>query len=237
MKYSQYSQRRKGSSAFYIIIALCLVLIGIAAWFAVARMNNKTANNIKQGTSSIESKIENSFDEYTDDLESYDDYIKDDTVPNTSDNISTPPKNDDQTASAEAEKIKAYTMPVNGEILKDFSTKALQYSATYNDMRIHPAVDIMSHEGTLVSAVTDGRIIEIENSAEYGKTVTIDHGDSLVIKYCGLKNVTVEKDTSVRMGDSIGAIGTIPSECSDQSHLHVEAYKSGEAISILDFFE
>ena len=50
-------------------------------------------------------------------------------------------------------------------------------------------------------------------------------------------NITAEKDTSVRMGDNIGAVGTIPCECSDQSHLHIEAFENGESVSILKFFE
>ncbi len=235
MKYTQYSRKRSGSSAFYIIIALCLVIIGAAAWFAFSRIDNN--NSIERGTSSIQSDIESKVDEYSSDFNSYiesepsrpsqdlpKDEIEDHNTPM------------DQTASAETPKIKAYTMPVNGEILKDFSTDALQYSATYNDMRIHAAVDIAVIEGTLVSACCDGIVKDIEATAEYGKTVTIDHGDGLVIKYCGLKNITAKKDTSVRMGDAIGAVGTIPSECTDQTHLHIEAYENGKAISILKFF-
>jgi murein DD-endopeptidase MepM/ murein hydrolase activator NlpD len=103
-------------------------------------------------------------------------------------------------------------------------------------MRIHAAVDIAAAEGTLISAMTDGIVKEIETSAEYGKCITIDHGDGLMVKYCGLKNITAQKDTSVKMGDSIGAVGTVPCECSDQSHLHIEAFKDGKAVSVLSFF-
>lgn len=239
MKYTQYSRKKKGSSAFYIIIALCLIVVGVAAWFGFSSMSDNTA---EKNLSSMESQFESEIDQYQSDL---DEYVSD--TPSYTDNESdssydanesgeVKDKNSDQTASAEAQKVKAYSMPVNGEILKDFNTKALQFSATYNDMRIHAAVDIACHEGTLVSAVADGKVQDIENSAEFGKTITIDHGDGLVIKYCGLKNITAEKDTAVRMGDSIGAVGTVPCECADQSHLHIEAYQNGKSISILDFF-
>ncbi len=240
MKYTQYSRNKKGSSAFYIIIALCLIVVGAAAWFGFSSMNDN--NKAEKNLSSMESQFESEMDQYQNDIDEYESDVQSYTE---SEDDSSYDANEsgkvedaeDHTASAEAQKVKAYSMPVNGEILKDFNTKALQYSATYNDMRIHAAVDIACHEGTLVSAVADGKVQDIENSAEFGKTVTIDHGDGLVIKYCGLKNITAEKDTAVRMGDSIGAVGTIPCECSDQSHLHIEAYENGKSISILKFFE
>lgn len=234
MKYTQYSRKRKGSSAFYIIIALCLVLVGVAAWFAFSRIN---AAEPKLNLSSMESQFESSMEEYTDDNSSYNNSSKNNVIDFTESNPTGEQVSDQEyTSKPEVKKEKTYTMPVNGEILKDFSLQALQYSATYGDMRIHAAVDIACSEGTLISAVSDGKIQSIETTADFGKIVTIDHGDGLVIKYCGLKNVTCEKDTAVRMGDSIGAVGTIPCECSDQSHLHIEAYESGKAVSILKFF-
>jgi murein DD-endopeptidase MepM/ murein hydrolase activator NlpD len=235
MKYSQYSRKRSGNSVYYIIIAVSLVLVGVAAWFAVSRITPK--NKVERETSSFESRVESKVEEYSSDLDSY--IESEPTYPpedHHDQNTTQSERPTDQTASAEAQKIKAYTMPVNGEILKDFSAETLQYSATYNDMRIHAAVDIATSEGTLVGACSDGIVKEIENSAEYGKTVTIDHGDGLVIKYCGLKNITAKKDTSVRMGDTIGAVSTVPNECTDQSHIHLEAYKDGKPISILSLF-
>ena len=235
MKYTQYSSNKKGNSAFYITIAMCLVLIGVAAWFAFTRVDkndvDKIASQNKSSNPITSSEYQSSNQSYTESVPTPSQEIT------SSDPAGTEAKKEEYTSKKPAVKKKAYCMPVNGEILKDFNLKALQYSATYNDMRIHAAVDIACSEGTIVSAATDGKITDIENTADFGKTVTIDHGDGLVIKYCGLKNITVEKDTAVKMGDSIGAIGTIPCECSDQSHLHLEAYESGKAVSILKFFQ
>ena len=46
MKYTQYSQNKKGNSAFYITIAMCLVLIGVAAWFALTGVDKKDIDKI-----------------------------------------------------------------------------------------------------------------------------------------------------------------------------------------------
>lgn len=235
MKYSQYSHKKTGSAVFYIIIAICLIIIGVAAWFAFSRMNDTTPKN---NISSIDSKLESKMDEYQSDLDSYND-----NVPNTpseiieSNTASKETEKEEYTSTAEKVKVKAYSMPVNGEILKDFSSTALQYSSTYNDMRLHTGVDIACTDGTLVGACTEGTVQEIEDSGNYGKTVVIDHGDGLIIKYCGLKNITVEKGSRVNMSDSIGAVTTIPCESSDQSHLHIEAFENGKSISFLKFFE
>lgn len=233
MKYTQYSQNKKGNSAFYITIAMCLVLIGVAAWFALTGVEKKDIDKI---SSDYSRPITSS--EYNSSNPSYIESRPDtSSIISSSDPASGKAEKEEYTESKKPVKPKAYALPVNGEILKDFSLKALQYSATYNDMRMHAAVDIACNEGTLVSATADGKIQDIENTADYGKIVTIDHGDGLVIKYCGLKNITVEKDTAVKLGDSIGAVGTIPCECSDQSHLHIEAYENGKSVSILKFFE
>lgn len=234
MKYTQYSQKKKGNSAFYITIAMCLVLIGVAAWFAFANVDNNQIEKVESNNTPSSTP-----DEYNSNNESYIEseppVVSEESV--SSETTSGKAQKQEYTPAKETAKKKAYALPVNGDILKDFNLKTLQYSATYNDMRIHAAVDIACNEGTIVSAVTDGKIQDIETTADYGKVVTIDHGDGLVIKYCGLKNITAEKDTAVKMGDNIGAVGTIPSECSDHSHLHIETYENGNAVSILKFFQ
>ena len=44
MNYSENSSKKKGNTAFYIILIVCLVIIGIAAWFAFSNMGNNTPN-------------------------------------------------------------------------------------------------------------------------------------------------------------------------------------------------
>ena len=181
MKYTQYSRKRSGSSAFYIVIALCLIVIGVIAWFAFKAMQNN--DNMPRDTSSVKSEFESKIDEFSSDFDSYieSEPSTPSQMPGNNSSANKPAKNEHPT-STETEKVKAYSMPVNGEILKDFSTKALQYSATFNDMRMHAAVDIAALEGTMVSACCDGIVKDVEASADFGKTVTVDHGDGLVIK-------------------------------------------------------
>lgn len=231
MKYSQYSSNKKGNSAFYIIIAACLIIIGVAAWFAFSRMNNEP-----EISSQPQSEIESNRNEYNSNDSSYNE-----TVPNTSSNIISSEIVDESVENEpypqETEETKSYSMPANGEILKDFSSDTLQYSSTYNDMRIHSAVDIACNEGTVVTACADGKVLSVEESASLGNVITIDHGNGLTVKYAALKDVKVSTGSVVTLGDTLGVVATVPSECADQSHLHIEAYQNGESFSVLDLFE
>ena len=244
MKYSQYSRERKGNSAFYIILAICLLVVGIVAWIAFSNlddnntdMNPGAKNNTSQNNSEYnsntpsynESENQNGIGENVENR--VDDGIND-VLPSepTADEVESEPYTPPQT-------VKSYTMPVNGDVLKDFNATALQYSATYGDMRIHNGVDITCKEGTVVSACTDGTVQSVEQSPTFGGVVTIDHGDGLVIKYASLKDITVKNGDTVKTGDIIGAVSTVPCECEDQSHIHLEAYKNAAAISILSLFE
>ena len=69
----------------------------------------------------------------------------------------------------------------------------------------------------------------VENSSEFGCVVTIDHGDGITAKYAAIKGVKFKAGDKVSAGDIIGNVTTVPCECADQSHLHLEVYKNGHA--------
>lgn len=228
MKYTKYSSQKRGNSAFYIILAICLAVIGIAAWFAFSKMAD-TKPDVKSDMPNNEYNSNNSsYNDNSDILE---------PTPQTPTPSTPTAEEPEDVPYEEPAPQKAYTMPVNGEISKDFSENILQYSATFGDMRIHNAIDIACKDGTLVSALTDGKVLSVEQTANLGSVITIDHGDGLIVKYAAIKDVKVKNGNTVQMGDTIGAVTTVPSECADQSHLHIEAYKDSSAISILTLFE
>lgn len=234
MKYTEDSSKKRGNSAFYIVLAVCLLVIGIAAWAAFSNMaETKTKPNTGNNSSQN--------NEYNNNNPSYNENTNPNTTPSEGiENATptTPTAEEKQDVPVEEPKPqKAYSMPVNGEILKDFSLTALQYSETYGDMRIHGAVDISCKEGTVVTACTDGKVESVEQTATYGTVVKIDHGEGLVIKYSSLKNVNVKNGDTVKTGDNLGTVTEIPSECTEQSHIHLEAYKNSQPISILSLFE
>lgn len=245
MNYTPYSSNKKGNSVFYIIIIIALALIAIVAFIGLSNMNkddmtDKPKNNISDNLENSQ----NNSGEYNSNDSSYNNSdnnssnIISDIIPDTpKDNMpnitpSTPTNDDVKNEPYQ----KSYTMPISGDILKDFSDTALQFSQTYGDMRLHPAVDIACKEGTLIGALTNGKVTSVEESATLGNVITIDHGDGLIVKYAAIKDSKVKAGDTVKSGDLIGALGTIPCECSDQSHLHIEATENGKPISVLKFF-
>jgi murein DD-endopeptidase MepM/ murein hydrolase activator NlpD len=129
---------------------------------------------------------------------------------------------------------KFFTYPVVGEIIKKFSSSELQYSVTYNDMRLHPGIDIKVGSGTAVKSAGDGVVLSVENDQNLGYTVKIDHGNGVTGVYAGLtKAVAVKKGDIVKSGSTIGAVGTVTNECLDAPHLHLEFLKDEKQIDPL----
>lgn len=233
MNYTPYSSNKKGNYVFYIIIVVALIVIAAVAWIGLSNMND---NSTDPDTSMNENSKPNNDNsqEYNSNDSSYNDSIPENPKDFVSDIM--PSKPTDDTVSNEP-YAKSYTMPVNGDILKDFSLDTLQFSQTFGDMRLHPAVDIACKEGTFISALTDGKVLSVEESVSLGNVITIDHGDGLTVKYACVKDAKVKAGDKVKSGDLIGKVGTIPNECSDQSHLHLEATKNDTPISVMEFFK
>ena len=224
MKYSQSSSKFSGNAAFYIIIAVCLLIIGGASWFALSNYNKSVADNTDKSNMNSKGSAINE-EEYKDKTSSYTQSTPSADLPyanEVSQSVS------DEPYSPETEnKVTVFTMPVEGEILKTYSTNELQFSATYDDMRLHTGIDISCEDGTAVSACSDGTVISVEESANFGPTVTIEHGNGITVKYSALKDITVKPNQKVTAGDIIGKITTVPCECADQSHLHLEVLLIG----------
>lgn len=230
MKYSEYHSKSKftGSAAFYILIACCLIAIGGASWFAAANINkhdNSSKSKSESSNSSESSMFESSIS------------IPEVSNPTTSQEAGKPVTDEpysskEETVSENTESpdtAVVFSMPVQGEIIKGYSEKELQYSATLGDMRIHTGLDIACEEGTSVSAAGDGKVISVDESGTLGTVVTIEHPNGITTKYASLKDIKVKVEDRVSAGDIIGTAATVPGECADQSHLHFEAYKNGHA--------
>ncbi len=243
LKYSESPKQSKKAVniGLYVIIALCLLIVGGAAWFAISA-NTDSQSNTSSGNSS-NSSIDNWDDvsEYSDPNASYNESVmepplvsSDGSAP-TADSVSSEPyssKSETSSAKKEPETV-VFTMPINGEITKKHSDTELQFSSTYSDMRIHTGIDIKGKIGTFVSACGDGVIESITPNTTLGNAVVIDHKNGITVKYASLDNLKFKEGDSVKAGDIIGTIGSIPAECMDGEHLHLEVFKNGKSVEPL----
>lgn len=111
----------------------------------------------------------------------------------------------------------------NGKIIKPFSPKNPLKSLTMNDWRTHGGADISASSGASVKAIMAGKVSKVYSDPMLGNIIEISHTGGYTASYCGLSDTPVVKTGSnVSSGDTIGYIGTVPSECKDEPHLHLE---------------
>ncbi len=239
MKYYKSSRfpRFIGSTGFLALLACALIAIGVAVWFGVSN------NRAEEKTPKTESRTENtpSYDEPTPSYNSS--TIEQEMLPDNGsmtdvkNEVSSVPyeteeSEEDENVATVPEK-KSFVLPFDGAIIKDYSDTALQFSATYSDMRLHTGIDIACPKGSDINAVAGGTVIATEESSSLGKTVTVDHGEGITVKYCGLDSIAVRKGDGVTSGMLIGTSGTVPCECADQSHVHIEVFENEKSVSPL----
>lgn len=130
------------------------------------------------------------------------------------------------------EKDPVFTMPVDGEVLREYAKDKLVYSDTLKEWITHPGVDIKAEKTSVVKSSADGRISIIKNDPRYGLTVIIEHTNGFKTIYSNL--LTAEFITAgeeVASGQTIGTIGnTATFEVLDEPHLHFEILKDNENI-------
>ena len=126
-----------------------------------------------------------------------------------------------------------YKYPLTEAVVKGYSEE-LVYDETMGDYRSHAAVDFAGKEGDEVVAVNDGIVLNAYTDSLLGNVVEIDHGGKLIVRYCGLKIMSVKKGSTVNIGNTIGTLGNIPCEASQGFHLHLEASLDGVPVNPLD---
>lgn len=136
--------------------------------------------------------------------------------------------NEDAEETAKPEERKL-SMPIEGEVMNEFSSGELVKSNTTGAWQTHNGIDIKAAVGDAVSAADSGTVSEVKNDPLWGVTVTIDHGNGIISRYCNLNSgVTVQAGQEVSKGEEIGAVGdTADIETSEESHLHFEVMKNG----------
>lgn len=116
-----------------------------------------------------------------------------------------------------------FALPLGTQILKDYSNGEMVSSKTMNDWRVHNGIDFTGADGAEVLAIQAGTVTDVFSDDLWGLVVVIDHGNTMIAKYCGLKeNSTLKKGETVKKGGVIGKLGTIPVEQADGHHLHLE---------------
>lgn len=138
-------------------------------------------------------------------------------------------------AESTAKAKKQFQLPMGKDIIKDFSNGDMVRNETMNDWRVHNGIDFGGSEGNEVVAAADGVVLSCKKDDFWGGVTEIDHGNGMIIRYCGLVYESCVKEGSqVCMGDRIGTLGAIPIEAKDGGHLHLEVEINGKPTDPLE---
>lgn len=151
---------------------------------------------------------------------------------NTANTASTQVKtqNNEKTTSNENPvviKNPEFSIPVEGEIMRNFAKDTLIYSETLDEWLTHLGIDIKADRTTVVKSAEKGKVTAIKNDPRYGLTVIIEHVNGFKTVYSNLLTTEfVSEGEEVEKGQSIGTVGNSASfEICDEPHLHFEILK------------
>lgn len=222
MSTSKDKKESKNIRALFSVICICIIALGLIVYFST---NSKTDNDTVNEATTIEETTK----EVTTDVQravTVTETTAKATTEKTTEKSTTEPSTMEQNENNTPYK-SFYKYPLSEAVLNGYSEELI-YDETMGDYRAHAAVDFKGNEGDEVVAINDGLVLDVYTDNLYGTVVEIDHGGTLIAKYCGLESVSVKKGSYVDIGNTIGTLGSVPAESSLASHLHFECtYDSG----------
>lgn len=206
------------TKTFYgVMAALIIAIIGVAA----AIYNVAKVRNLLPGAEELSTVY--SIPEQT----------KGNTQPQANANVTNIPDERDETKTTINDLNHPYSgyflLPLNSNVIKDYSDSEMIFSETMNDWRSHNGIDIKGKVGDKAIAIQDGKILEVTSDEIWGDTVVIQHGNGLKARYCGVK-ATVRQDAVIEQGQVIGTVTAIPIEESEGVHIHLETEVDGKIV-------
>ena len=228
-----------GGKGFYIVLFLCVAVIGVSAYFLFT--GNKTDVEDCSGQNSGMEQVIGPLNEdpemavppeLAEEPASVE--VTDDSLSNATDTEETGSWTEQQ---AETAVTAQYIWPLDGEIELQYSVTALVYNKKLGDWRTHDGIDIAAPLGTQVIAASAGQVESVKMDDMGGMTVVIEHAGGLRSIYSNLAAVpTVYEGDNVNTGEVIGAVGvTAPGETKENPHLCFKMTLDGQSVNPSDY--
>ena len=132
-----------------------------------------------------------------------------------------------------------FIVPLEGEIMKDYSDSNLVFSDTLQEWTVHLGIDIKAEKATPVVASEAGIVESIKNDPRYGITITIEHVNGFKTIYSNLQTAEfISEGEKVEKGKVIGSVGNSAAfEILDEPHLHFEMTKDGQNVNPAQYWK
>ncbi|MEG2368189.1 MAG: M23 family metallopeptidase [Oscillospiraceae bacterium] len=229
---------------FYIVLFLCVAVIGVSAFFLLAGLGadvDELYENPVEANGSLsddgemppELVVPPDGAEETPAMAEQEPVVDESLV-----------KSEDTTQTgtwteqaAESAASALFVWPLQGEIDLPYSVTALVYNKKMGDWRTNAGIDIAATLGTQVLAVSSGRVESIETTDLGGVTLVIEHAGGVRSIYANLAETpTVAVDDSITSGEVIGAVGvSAVGETKEHPHLCFSMTLDGQSVNPADY--
>ena len=226
-----------GGKGFYIVLFLCVGVIGVSAWTLLSSGRSTVQKNTVVTVTAkpvatpapTAAETETIWDVPEDAVE----VVAEPTQPEVQAQEPAAQEEPEPVSEPEPADVapSSYIWPVYGQIERPYAMTELLYDKTMADWRTHDGVDIEAALGTQVLAAADGTVTEVYTDDLYGSTVVIEHGGGIETVYSNLAELpTVTVGQSVSKGDTIGSVGTTAiAETGQVYHLHFAMRADGQS--------
>ncbi len=125
--------------------------------------------------------------------------------------------------SSNKHSVNSMYMPVNSTNVT--SLFGYRINPITGNFGMHSGIDIGANMGDNIYAALDGVVVKSKQSSDYGKFITVDHGDGLVTLYAHCSKLLVDEGDTVKKGQVIALAGSTGR--SNGPHLHFEVRING----------
>ncbi len=99
--------------------------------------------------------------------------------------------------------------------------------------RLYEGIDVAAPAGTPIRAALSGVVVDVRDSAAYGKVIEIEHGRGFRTVYSRCTDVAVILRARVERGDVIARVGALPGAGSP--YMHFEVVVDGNRVDPLKY--
>ena len=190
--------------SFYISLGVCILAISAAGWSTYKSIKDFSDANINKRDNSqiIRTKRKKTAEE-----------IPKKNIKNIDFNNLKPAANQEENLKEVSAKLAnpEFIIPVRYSELTEYKDD-LEYSEEFGDWRTSDGVEFTGELNSAVSAIADGKIIEIFDDPTYGKTVKINHesgdGSEVIAYYSRLdpKSIFLKKNDKIKQGQEFAKL-------------------------------
>lgn len=134
--------------------------------------------------------------------------------------------------------MEEVTMPVLGNTILPYSMDTTVYFRTLGTYRCNPGMLLQAPAGTNVVSIWHGQVTAVEETKEYGTTVTVDLGDGYKAVYGQLQDVKVVVGDEIWKDTVLGIVAEPTAYYEKEgAHLYFAMSKDGASINPMEVLQ